>query len=92
MFAILATVMFVMTLYSMGIGSPAGEVLYRAAPSVLMATQYGVNNFFSPWIWEVFIARLLAQPAWTIPALLTILFTVLAILPGLRARPEPRLG
>lgn len=91
MSAILATVMFVVTLYCAGIGSPTGEVLYRAAPGALSAAQSGINQYLAPWVWEQFVNGVLAQPAWTLPAGLTVIFALIAVLPELfgAARRRP---
>lgn len=91
MCAILATVLLVVTLYCAGIGSPTGEVLYRAAPGVLSAAQSGVNQYLAPWIWEQFANGVLAQPAWTLPAGLTVIFALIAVLPERigATRPAP---
>jgi hypothetical protein len=94
MCAILATVMFVVTLYCAGVGSPTVDVLSRAAPDILVGAQSGVSQVLSPWAWEKLIAPALAQPAWTVPGTLAVLFTLAALLqnmwPQWRAAPSRR--
>ena len=92
MYAILAIVMFVVTLFCVGIGSPTGDVLYRAMPQALGVMQDGVSRYLDPSIWDIIAIGLLAQPAWRVPAVLGVLFTVCAVLPSLRRRPRARLG
>lgn len=92
MSAILATVMFVVTLFCVGIGSPTGEVLYRAAPGVLAVAQFGVSQYLAPWVWDDWVANLLAQPVWTIPAGLAVIFTLVAVFPARRTRSAARFG
>ena len=94
MCAILATVMFVVTLYCAGVGSPTADVLSRAAPDLLAGVQSGVTQMLSPWAWEKLVAPALAQPAWTVPGARAVLFTLAALLqnawPQWRAAPSHR--
>ncbi len=91
MFAILSVVMLVVTLYCVGIGSPTGDVLQRAAPDTLDAARAGISAHLAPWVWDALAAGLLAQPAWTVPAGLAVVFALVASFPGFRLTARRRL-
>jgi len=82
-FAILAALAFIATLACIGVGASTGDILYRVAPGIWTAAQSGVQEVLGLWFWQNVVSPVLMLPAWSVPALLTVMFALTAVLPRL---------
>ena len=87
MFAILATVMAAVGVYTYNTGIVMGEFVDRAWPGILTLTQKMLNTHATPWIWDAVVVSMLSLAVWRFAFLLAALFALLAVIAQFRRGP-----
>jgi hypothetical protein len=87
MFAILATVMVAVGVYTYNTGIVMGEFVDRAWPGLLSLTQKMLNTHATPWIWDAVMVSMLSLAVWRFAFVLAALFAALAVISQLRRGP-----